>query len=246
MADWLCQTLPRPHHSPAVLAVLPSAWHTPCPPCLTGFVPAVPSLLPRTFSPSCLRAACSHPQISTQMCPPQSSLLDVFQRGPHVFSSPSWFLPLLLRSSTVTMGDVHRLIQSPRVQQPVLSSPLFLQDPTHALPTGRTQQIFAQRAKFSGAQRGSERSSELLRVTQLAPRSLSKAPPHMQLPPPPFNWPEWTHLQATDAGRAGIRLEHDLDVLEHLVASRPGPGHLIGHLLGSFLQLERRRGAGCE
>lgn len=46
-----------------------------------------------------------------------------------------------------------------------------------------------------------------------------------------------THLQATNAGWAGVRLEHDLDVLEHLLTNRPGPGHLIGHLLGSFLQL---------
>ena len=155
MADWLCQTLPRPYRSPAVLAVLPSAWHTPCPTRLAGFVSAVPSLPPLTFSPSCVHAACSHPPISTQTCPPQSSLLDVFQRGPRVFSSPSWFLPLLLRSPTVIMGDVHRLIQSPRGQQLVLSSPLFLQDPTHALPTGGTRQTFVQRAKFSGAQTGS-------------------------------------------------------------------------------------------
>ena len=120
-----------------------------------------------------------------------------------------------------------------------LSSLLLLQDPTHVLPTEGAQQTSVQGANFSEAETGSERLSELLRVTQLALRSLSKTPPHTQPPRPPS---EGTHLQATDAGRAGVRLEHDLDVLEYLITSRPRPGHLVSHLLGSFLQLEIGRG----
>lgn len=120
-----------------------------------------------------------------------------------------------------------------------LSSLLLLQDPTHVLPTEGAQPTFVQGANFPEAETGSEKLNELLRVAQLALRSLSKTPPRTQPPPPPS---ERTHLQATDAGRAGIRLEHDLDVLEYLVTSRPRPGHLISHLLGSFFQLEMGRG----
>lgn len=120
-----------------------------------------------------------------------------------------------------------------------LSSLLLLQDPTHVLHTEGAQQAFVQGANCSEAETGSERVSELFRVTELALRSLSKTPPRTQPPPPPS---EGTHLQATDAGRTGVRLEHDLDVLEYLVTSRPRPGHLVSHLLGSFLQLEMGRG----
>lgn len=53
-----------------------------------------------------------------------------------------------------------------------------------------------------------------------------------------------SYLEAANGSVVCVALHHDLNVLHCLLPHRPGSGHLISYLLGSFLQLEIR--PNCE